>query len=277
VLRSVLRHGLVSWLGLGLSLPLASCVRFASELDSLDSEGGSLDPALQPAAPGKDWACAPGTRAAATPEPVPLGFFLSAVDFVSAAPVEQLRVRSCYRADVDCASPVADELVADADGRVQISAPAGFNGYLEIQGAGMLPTLLFFAAPWSPQLLAQLERTPVQLLPLASLEALANTARLQIDPASGVVGVSARDCAGAVAPGVRLELDTSAVPYAFVDELPVVNQEVTSEQGLAGFVNVPAGVVVVRSFAQGQPEPVGVESLLVRGGWLSSMSLLAGY
>jgi hypothetical protein len=76
---------------------------------------------------------------------------------------------------------------------------------------------------------------------------------------------------------VRLQLDTGAIPYAFVDQLPVANQDVTSEQGLAGFVNVPPGVVVVSSFAQGQPQALNVESLLVRSGWLSSMSLLPGY
>jgi hypothetical protein len=141
----------------------------------------------------------------------------------------------------------------------------------------MLPTLLFFSAPWSSQLLAQLERMPVRLLPLPSLQALGNTAHVQLDPSGGVVGVYTYDCAGTAAPGVRLELDPGAVPFAFVDELPVVDQDVTSEQGLAGFVNVPAGVVAVSSFAAGQPEVLSVESLLVRSGWLSSMSLLPGF
>jgi hypothetical protein len=265
-------------------VPLASCVRFASELDVLESERSGLGSA--PAAAGRDWSCAAGEGAAATPgsglasaadEPAPgspLSWRLSAVDFVTAAPVEALRVRACYRADVDCASPLGDPPEPDDEGRVQISADPGFNGYLEIEAPGMVPTLLFFSAPWSSQLLQQLERKPLPLLPLPSLQALGSTARLQLDPASGVLGLYAYDCAGSAAPGVRLELGTGAVPYAFVDDLPVVNQDVTSEQGLAGFVNVPPGVVVVSSFVDGQPEPMSVESLLVRSGWLSSMSLL---
>jgi hypothetical protein len=263
-----------------LTFSLASCVRFASELDVLDRERGELDPA--PA--GKDWSCAAGSRGAPlsdsslapAAEDVALEglqLALPVVDFVTAAPVEALRARACYRVDVDCASPISE---AKGDGHLQIGADAGFNGYLEIEAPGMVPTLLFFSEPWSSQLLAQLEGKPVRLLPLPSLRALGNTAHLELDPAGGVLGVYAYDCAGTAAPGVRLELDTDAVAYSFVDELPVINQDVTSEQGLAGFVNVPPGVVVVSTFAAGQPEALSVESFLVRGGWLSSMSLLPG-
>ena len=272
MLRLLLRLGHPLWIGCGIVLPLASCIRFASELDMLDS--GGLD--SPPAAPGKDWSCSLAEEPAPAEGGSTLRLGVFAVDFVTAAPVEELRVRACFRADVDCTSPISDQLAPRDDGRVEISLEPGFNGYLEIQAAGMLPTLLFFSAPWSPQLLAQLERTPVRLLPLPSLQALGNTARIQLDPSGGVVGVYAYDCGGTAAPGVRLELDTSAVPYAFVDELPVADQDVTSEQGLAGFVNVPPGVVVVSSFAEGRPEALSVESLLVRSGWLSSMSLLPG-
>ena len=275
MLRLLLRLGRPLWIGCGFVLPLASCIRFASELDRLDSERSALD-ALPPAAPGKDWSCSLAEEPAPAAAGSPLGLGVFAVDFVTAAPVEELRVRACFRADVDCANPISDQLTPRDDGRIEISLEPGFNGYLEIQAAGMLPTLLFFSAPWSPQLLAQLERTPVRLLPLPSLQALGKTARIALDPLGGVVGVYAYDCAGTAAPGVRLELDTSAVPYAFVDELPVADQDVTSEQGLAGFVNVPPGVVLVSSFAEGQPEALSVESLLVRSGWLSSMSLLPG-
>jgi hypothetical protein len=282
--RLLLRLGRAPGIGCGLLLPLVSCVRFASELDVLDSERSRLDAA--PA--GGDWSCAPGGRglpslasSPAAQEPAAEGsslrLALAAVDFVTGAAVEELRVRACFRADVECASPISEQLAPGAGGSIEISADPGFNGYLELQAAGMLPSLLFFSAPWSSQLLAQLERTPVRLLPASSLQALGNTAHIQLDPAGGVLGVYAYDCAGAAAPGVRLELDTGALPYAFVDELPVADQDVTSEQGLAGFVNVPPGVVLVSSFVQGQPEAVSVESLLVRSGWLSSMSLLPGY
>lgn len=296
MLRLFLTPGSAQWLGCALVLPLASCVRFASELDVLDSERSGLEAAM-PAVPGKDWSCTPGTSsppqagsvgpgshpASAEEEPapaaeqVPLELALSAVDFVTAAPVEGLRVRACFRADVGCANPLSDERAPADDGRIQVSADPGFNGYLELLAEGMLPTLLFFSAPWSSALLAQLQRTPVRLLPRPTLQALGSTARIQLDPAGGVLGVYAYDCGGTAAPGVRLELDTGAVRYTFVNELPVVDQDVTSEQGLAGFVNVPPGVVVVSSFAEGQPEALSVESLLVRGGWLSSVSLLPAY
>ena len=279
-----------------LALLALSCTKFASELDQLDSEGAALQPArLDPN--GGDWSCVPGAGApvaatavgsaatvvsaasapaAALATRAPLTHSFSLIDFVTAAPIKDVRVKACFRADVDCGSP-ASEQVPDRDGIVHVTAYVGFNGYLEIISTGMLPELLFFGAPWSAEYLVQLERTPVRLLPAPALQALGETARLPLDPDSGVIGLYAYDCAGLAAPGVRLEIDTGAVPYAFVDDLPVANQDVTSTQGLAGFVNVAPGVVVVRAFPRGETEALTVESLLVRSGWLSTVSLLPAF
>jgi hypothetical protein len=276
-----------------LALLALSCTKFASELDQLDTAGGALEgaPSLEPS--GGDWSCLPGgngpalSGAAGTganaPAVVemaaaraPLTYSFSVVDFVSAAPVERVRVRACFRPDVRCESPASAEVGPGSDGRVQVTTFGGFNGYLELVGEGMLPQLLFFSAPWSPVFLAQPQRQTVQLLPARALLALGDSARLPLDPESGVIAVTAYDCAGSAAAGVRLEIDTGSVPYAFVDDLPVANQDSTSEQGLAGFVNVPPGVVVVSGFPHGRAETVSVESLLVRTGWLSSASLQPG-
>jgi len=281
-----------SWLP--LALLALSCTKFASELDQLDTAGGALEgePSLDPS--GGDWSCLPGgngpalsgaagtganaTAAVEMPPAAraPLTYSFSVVDFVSAAAVERVRVRACFRPDVRCESPASAEVEPGSDGRVQVTTFGGFNGYLEILGEGMLPQLLFFAAPWSPVLLAQSQRQSVQLLPVRVLSALGDSARLPLDPQSGVIAVTAYDCAGSAAAGVRLEIDTGSVPYAFVDDLPVANQDSTSEQGLAGFVNVPPGVVVVSGFPHGRAQAVSVESLLVRTGWLSSVSLQPG-
>lgn len=67
------------------------------------------------------------------------------------------------------------------------------------------------------------------------------------------------------------------MPYAFVDDLPVIDRDSTGSQGLAGFVNVPPGIVVVAGYRAGASEPVGVESLLVRPGWVSNSFLLPAF
>ncbi|MET0413936.1 MAG: hypothetical protein ABW217_21685, partial [Polyangiaceae bacterium] len=70
--------------------------------------------------------------------------------------------------------------------------------------------------------------------------------------------------------GVRLAIDsTSAVPYAFVDDLPVVGRDVTSESGIVGFVNVQPGILVVTAFPGGEEQALRVDTMIVRSAWLT--------
>jgi hypothetical protein len=262
-----------------LATTTLGCTKFASEFDSLEGEGGDETRiAALEAAPG-DWSCisdAP-SRVADSSAPVPLTYAFRATDFVTGAAVSDVQVRACFRPDVGCDSPATPYLAPESDGKVRVKLDSGFNGYLEVTSEGMLPVLLFFAAEWSSEFLAALEQAPLQLLPVPALQALGDSARVQLDPGGGVLGINTFDCAGSSASGVRLEVDSRAVPYAFVNDLPVLNQDVTSEQGLAGFVNVSPGVVVLRGFPQGSSSPLTVETLLVRGAWVTNVSLLPGF
>lgn len=282
------RHGRAGGALLASALLCSSCVKFASELDTVaatpgaggvseQSAGSPLEPegAL---ALGRDWSCA---LAGAVPIEVdgsqaPLSYVFDLEHFVTGQPIDGARVRTCFRADVGCESPLSETVVNGSTSRAQVTAYEGFNGYLEITAAGMLPYLVFLG-PWSPALLAELESVALRVLPEAALQALGTTANVPLDPGAGVVAIAALDCAGASAGGVRLELDRSAIPYAFVNDLPVINRDSTSAQGLAGFVNVPPGIVVVTGYRDGVSEPVGVESMLVRPGWVSNTFLLPAF
>jgi hypothetical protein len=257
----------------------SSCVRFASELDTLAEDERSGSPEQAVAVAGRDWSCtgAAAARADGAGSQAPLTYSLTLVDFVTRQPLDGVRVRSCFRADVNCETPLSDMVVGSSAGPAQVTAYEGFNGYLELSVAGMLPSLLFFAAPWSPALLTELDPVPVPLLPDGSLEALGSAANVQLDVMAGVVAVTALDCAGITAGGVRLELDRSGVPYVFVDDLPVANRDSTGAQGIGGFVNVQPGVVVISGYREGADDLVGVESMLVRTGWLSQSFLLPAF
>jgi hypothetical protein len=273
---------------LGCALAGVSCVKFASELDALEGaepvraaaseSGGALANDEGAPLPGRDWSCAVGSAAqpSGADDQAPLTYVVDIEHFITGQPLTAARVRACFRADVSCGSPLSEAVVEGSTSRVQVAAYEGFNGYLEITAAGMLPYLVFFG-PWSPALLAELDPVPLRVLPEQALQALGSTANLPLDPGAGVVAVATLDCAGASAGGVRLELDRGAVPYAFVDDLPVINRDSTSSQGLAGFVNVPPGIVVVTGYRDGVSEPVGVESMLVRPGWVSSSFLLPAF
>ncbi|HKO89691.1 MAG TPA: hypothetical protein VJU61_00970 [Polyangiaceae bacterium] len=272
--------GATAYLGLSCCLALASlgCTEFASEFDTLPAEAGEETRVVNLETPG-DWSCASDARplGSASSASVPLTYAFSPVDFVTGAAVSNVRVRACFRPDVGCDSPETPYLAPESDGKVRVPLYSGFNGYLEVTSDGMLPVLLFFASEWSVEFLAALDQAPLQLLPVPALQALGDSARVQLDPGGGVLGINTFDCVGASASGVRLEVDSRAVPYAFVNDLPVLNQDVTSEQGLAGFVNVSPGVVVLRGFSPGSSSPLTVETLLVRSAWLTSVSLLPGF
>jgi hypothetical protein len=262
---------------LGSALGNASCVKFASELDTVTPAEGISALANGEAPAGRDWSCAVDSAAefVGTGSQEPLTYSFTLLDFTTRQPLDAVRIRTCIRADVNCDNPLGE--ASSSAGAAQVSVYEGFNGYLELTVPGMLPSLLFFAAPWSAELLAELEGVPVGLLPQISLQALGGVANVQLDLQAGVVAVTTLDCTAAYAGGVRLELDRGAIPYAFVDDLPVVNRDSTSAQGVAGFVNVPPGIVVVSAFRADVSEPVSVESMLVRTGWVSQSFLLPAF
>lgn len=264
------------WLcALGNTLGSTSCVKFASELDTVAPAERVSSSTEEELPAGRDWSCAVDGPEAIIAGNQPLTYSFSLIDFTTRQPLAGVRIRTCIRADVSCNNPLGEG--SSGVGSAQVEAYEGFNGYLELTAPGMLPALLFFAAPWSAELLAELEGVPVSLLPEVSLQALGGAANVQLDPLAGVVAVTALDCTAAYAGGVRLELDRGAIPYVFVDDLPVINRDSTSAQGVAGFVNVPPGIVVVSGFRADASEPISVESMLVRTGWVSQSFLLPAF
>jgi hypothetical protein len=76
---------------------------------------------------------------------------------------------------------------------------------------------------------------------------------------------------------VRLELNAAAVPFAFVDGLPIALRDTTTDDASAGFANVLPGLVVVRGFRGSTTEPIGLETVLVRPSWVTVSSLMPQY
>jgi hypothetical protein len=262
------------WLG---ALAACACTKFASELDS---PGGAPAPGSEVGgtAPLANWSCMTEARApragVAADTARPLTYSMQVVDLVSEQPVVGVQARACFRADVQCANPVTATFSGSSDGLIAVTVYQGFDGYLEITGPGVIPTLLFFPDAWSAELITALEQLPMTLLPASALVGLAQSARVQLDPDSGILAMSTYDCDGPGAAGVRFEIDTPGVPYVFVDRLPVAYREVTSADGNAGFVNVPPGIVAVSAFPDAEVDLASVDTLLIRTGWVTSTRLL---
>jgi hypothetical protein len=251
---------------------LTGCTRFASELDGVTTR--ELEPVEEK---DMDWSCV----SAEAGNPImqngpPLDYTIQALDFTNGATPAQLRVRACYRPDFACGRPATDFLPADAEGRVTLPLTEGFSGYLEVVSDDMVPTLFVFPAPLTPELTGVLSAAPLAMLPLSTLLAFGEAATLQLDPGSGVLSVNTYDCTGTSAPGVRLELNAAAVPFTFVDGLPIAFADTTTDEGSAGFANVLPGVVVVRGYrgADGPEQMMGLESVLIRAQWVTVTALM---
>jgi hypothetical protein len=162
----------------------------------------------------------------------------------------------------------------DAEGVVTLTLTEGFNGYLEITGDDEVPTLYVLPAPLTNDLIAALAPVPVSLLPFDALLAFGASSQLPLDPGAGVVSVNTFDCHGPSARDVRLEVNVPAVPFTFVDGLPIAGLDTTTDEGSGGFANVLPGLVVVRGFRADTMEPVGLETVLVRALWVTVCSMM---
>jgi hypothetical protein len=138
----------------------------------------------------------------------------------------------------------------------------------------MVPTILVFPAALTPELAAALGRITVALLPPDVLLAFAGASQLELDSDAGVLAINTFDCNGPFAPGVRLELNAPAVPFMFVDGLPLAYRDTTTDEGSGGFANVLPGLVVVRGFDAGTMREVGLETVPIRSQWLTVTNLM---
>jgi hypothetical protein len=249
-------------------LAATGCTKFASEDDGLELNGLLSQP---------EWGClseAAGFSDVMAIDGPPLAYAFDARSYISGQTPRNLRGRACYRADVACSHPATEYFAPDANGIVTLPLTEGFNGYIEILSDDMVPTLLLFPAPLTGELAQSMSALPVSLLPFDVLLAFGDAANISLDPASGVVSINTFDCLGPSAPDIRLELNSPAVPFTFVDGLPIAFQDTTTDDGSGGFANVLPGLVVVRGFRKGTEDLVGLETVLVRSQWVTVGSLM---
>ena len=252
-------------------LGASGCTKFASEQDAdLTTELAAAE------AVGTDFGCV----AAEAGNPImpgagaPLDYSVRALDFISGRTPTNMLIRACYRGDLQCSRPVTDYFAPDADGIVTLPLTEGFTGYLEITSDDMVPTLLVFPAALTRELATLIESMTVAMLPPEILLEFAGASQLELNADTGVLSVNAYDCNGPYAAGVRLELNAPAVPFMFVDGLPLAFRDTTTDEGSGGFANVLPGLVVVRGFDAATMQEVGLETVPVRSQWVTVASLM---
>jgi hypothetical protein len=214
------------------------------------------------------WRCLDEAAAAlpvpgAVTEPARVG--ISFRDLFQAVPLPDLEVRACLAIDSACASPVGAPVRSDADGAVQLELYRGFEGYLEVQGEGIISALVFLPRVSSDQSLPQMG-----LVPEANLRTFNTNFGAGIDFDAGHLVIRIKDCDGLPAQNVALETDVGSRRFYMIGGLPEFGAERSGPVGVGGFVNIDAaGARVVGSFVQedGTAWPIGTATFAVRPGW----------
>lgn len=189
------------------------------------------------------------------------------VDLSSGVIYRNLQVRACALTDVNCTNPLTNMLSVNEQGRVDVPLFQNFTGYLEITSDELVPQLFYVNAPLQPRAEPDF---PLAMVSLASLGPLLQLLG-EVEPNTGIIGIRVFDCQGATANGVSLSSNSDqARPWYFVDGLPSSTQQETGREGLAGFINVPPGLNVVRAEGADGTD-LGPQSMVVRPGWMSSM------
>jgi hypothetical protein len=170
-------------------------------------------------------------------------FTMPVRDFVSDAPLVNMRVRACLETDVSCSDPVATFDDTEGTGDIEMELPYEFAGFLEVQADETLTSLWYFTKPL-------LEETDAKVLKAVSpdgLTLLASIASLTIDASRGVVILETFDCTRSAVGGVHFEESKkSAVPFFIIDGLPNKESTITvrnelENQAAGGFVNATPG------------------------------------
>jgi hypothetical protein len=170
----------------------------------------------------------------------------------------------CDKLDVNCGMPLTAAVSPSTDGVMHLTAPWNFDGFVEITSPGTVSTMYFVNRP-----LRRDTARSFGIISTLALSGLAMQARIPLEPTLGHILIYVFDCMGDPASDVQLASDVGGLPFAFVGGLPNIGTDVTSMQGIGGFVNVPAGYALLQGHRVEGERLLGMANVTVRPGWFS--------
>jgi hypothetical protein len=223
--------------------------------------------------------CIGSAKAQPTPPPGNVKITMSFFDEVSnTKQLAGVTVRACSKLDVTCASPLPNSTAtSDAQGNATFTLPAGFDGYLEINGSSTMSALWYF----SPFPVTD-GTYNVGLLSPNDFQLIAQTSGATIDANAGHSFNLALDCTakyGTFTAGMSFDADkkTSGTrPFYVINGLPSTTATATDASGIGGFANLPPGVVTVTATLQSTGARSGSASVLIRTGVITYSPIAPG-
>jgi len=266
------------------------CVPRQAMLDSSEGTDSMDDPTEDTSEPvwESQWACL-GKVPLPMPKTGQTHIFRQAFESLETPgrPPNNMKVRLCAQFDVPCDLPLYTDILVQDGGIVEITVDSGFEGYFEVTGDGVLPTI----SPLGSMVVS--DRTtitrPIVLLSEASYRAaLYNLAEPDfVNRAQMNVGL--RDCYTERAEGITVSISpmdpTEMMQVFYVRNLlPVPNDTQPWSDRTAGstVANVPVGVSLMETyltdpaileefgFPPDKPQRIGGSSWVARAGWVTS-------
>lgn len=206
-------------------------------------------------------------------------FTLRLLDALSVKPAQGVTVRVCRPENANACQQLGETQVSDANGVVslQLGAPIrSFQGYLELDGGGLYPTLLRLGWP-----VAEEGVTNVTVIDQSSVEASIALGGKRMEDDRGLLQLRAFGCMGIGVSGVSFDVDEGATDalteawYTFGTEtLPSFDATETSQLGVGGIINVKEGRRIVTATLADSNEVMSSLSVPVRRGFMTIVLMM---
>ena len=194
-------------------------------------------------------------------------------DAVSSASLPGIVAQLCRKLDLTCENPIYTT-VADETGGVTMQLEPAFDGYVQLTGARIAPSLYFLTPPTSGDL--DLPTVPLTS-PVVAGGIVQTAGGTTWDKERGIVLLNAFDCTGKGAANITYAIggapDPSTFVFYLVNALPTTAVTFTDDTGYGGLVNVPPGVTTVSALLQPSGRKISKISVLVRAGYVSYSSV----
>jgi hypothetical protein len=197
---------------------------------------------------------------------------LNVEDLLSEKPLSGLSLTLCAKLDATCSQPIA-QYTSNDSGQIDVVMKAGFDGYLQAEGSGIYPTLIF-----PPNTSRQRASSTLPIVPASFFGTMFRGIDVtSIGADRSVILTTALDCLGRPAPGMILSgqpTDDSTVPYVIQDGLPSRTAPTTDDTGTGGFVNIKEGSAFITSTIASSNRVAGTVAVQTRSGYLSMVLVM---
>lgn len=236
--------------------------------------------------PASRWECLTVPKKPVTPkadQTVEVSF--SVLEFMNKSTPKGLVAKACNATDIECESPVVKDIVPDAEEKLRFTLPHGFDGYFELSAPDIMPSVLYRNVSYTSNETfagsAVISPTIVNILSQTGVEAP--------DLSTGTVMLELYDCNNNPADGVHLEKMDGLGQHAFYysGALPDSTLEATTDSAAlgfgrasrssGGFVNVESGYMSFRATLFDTTELFDQITVYVRSGYITYVTLYAGY